>query len=123
MKTVYKLVKRVDDKLVSIKTKGLGQVVYTLNKWSQSPEHLRDKNYNLCVLKKLKVAIYVQSKYEKDSIILKCEAKDVYDTDKLPYLSSDDLSNGTFSSEDENLKWPSMCKVMAKKIRPIKEIT
>lgn len=122
METVYKLVKRVDDKLVSIRTDGKGQVEYVINKWARSHKHLRDKNYNLCILKELDIAKYVQLKFEKDSIILECEAKGVHDTGMLPYLCSADLAGGTFDSQDEGLTWPSMCQLMAKKIRPVREI-
>jgi hypothetical protein len=123
METVYKLVKRVDDKLVSIRTKGAGQVEYKLNKLIQSPKHLRDKGYHLCIIKELELAEHIQSLYEKDSIILECKAKDTHETGMLPYLCSDDLNNGTFDSQDGAVTWPSMCRVMAKKIRPIKEVS
>jgi hypothetical protein len=123
METVYKLVKRVDDKLVSIRTKGAGQVEYKLNKLIQSPKHLRDKGYHLCVIRELELAKHIQSLYEKDSIILECKAKDIHDTGVLPYLAPEDLTNGTFDSQDAGETWPSMCQVMAIKIRPIKEMT
>ena len=121
METVYKLVKRVDDKLVSIRTGGLAKVEYKIGEWSEAPAWLKEKGYDLCILENIDTAIMVQHTFEKDSIILECEAENIHTADQ-PYLSVSHLSEGEIHGW-EHAEWPSLCTVMAERVRPIKELS
>lgn len=44
MKTYYKVVKRIDDKLVSCVAYNLSRIEYAQNKWAKAPKWLRDLN-------------------------------------------------------------------------------
>ena len=121
METVYKLVKRVDDKLVSIKATGEAQVEYKVGEWSQAPEWLKKEGYDLCIFKEQATAEKVQQVWEKDSILFECEAENVHYTDQ-PYLSIHHLDRGEISDYG-GASWPTLAQVMAEKVRLIKEIS
>jgi hypothetical protein len=57
MPKVYKIVKRVNGKLVSITASGKAKVQYKPGEWTYPPEWLKDKGYDLFAFSKLQYAI------------------------------------------------------------------
>jgi len=121
METVYKLVKRVDDKLVSIRATGKAEVEYKIGEWSQAPEWLRKEGYDLCIFTDKAIAQDVQQKWEKDNVLFECEADGIHQAYN-PYLSIAYLSDGKMEDWDCGT-WPSLARLMAEKIRLIREIS
>ena len=121
METVYKLVKRVDDKLVSIKATGKAQVEYKIGEWVEAPEWLNKQEYQLCVFKDKKNAQRVMRIWEKDSILFECEAENVHYTTE-PYLSIYYLDRGEIQTYGGS-QWPTLAQIMAQRVKLIKEIS
>ena len=117
---VWKVVKRIDRKLVSVVADGKAMVEYKPGEWVEAPEWLRRLGYNLLAFDDLEAAKEFSLVFSGNLEIWEAEAESVVYVPKAP-LDLLSLALGKIEPNRHFLEWPEHT-VMCRKLKLIRRV-